>query len=687
MQSLDPAGREQLDYRSTGLSLREHRIKTIRGYASTSLKHVPFAGINHDHRSSTRSNVLCPACLEIIDSIEKAGREYGDGKASVHYTIAFNHSYDQLLVSASAGCHLCSIFEASTLGYLRNGVPSIFPERWSEEELWLYLEVHFGQLSENLCSANLGVANESATGIFGKLIDFKIVTDQEISLSEIPSTLPYSTGDVPSLNVIREWLDDCQQNHPRCKPTGEKPPRLPKRLLKLEDQYAYIVDNTFDPPYVALSHCWGPPPIPRQMLEGGSETTLTISTLPRNFQDAITVTKKLGYEYLWIDSFCITQQSKEDWLEQSAVMASVYVFSEFTIACLASTNPSGGCFRPRNPLWFTPLNMKRLMIQQRDKSHWWNLEIDGAESQYPPLHTRAWVVQERVSAPRTVFYGSRGVYWECRSVRASEGWTSETQAGQANIKMSLISLLQLAADTVDGDPDSIKEFQKTWKELVQNYTRCNLTRYSDKLIALSGITKEIERASKKKYIQGLWEDNLAEGLIWHLPLRADWEDDFSSPDNKPRRIDNDLPTWTWASTMGPVTLPAPTGEVVWTAEVSVEQCQQRLRINSWKRRIEVDWEEENNIRLVKEKRMPGDYTEGQLLYRDEEEIPSGDIFLLLIQRVQMGQVFGHRCLVIQHAEDNQYKRIGSCTWRFGEKKHDPFPGPEVDLGDEHVILV
>lgn len=67
--------------------------------------------------------------------------------------------------------------------------------------------------------------------------------------------------------------------------------------------------------YLCLSHCWGD----NEFLK---TTTITVhrnrtriawSTLPRTFQDAITFTRHLGFEFIWIDSLCIIQDDIEDW--------------------------------------------------------------------------------------------------------------------------------------------------------------------------------------------------------------------------------------------------------------------------------------------------------------------------------------------------------------------------------------
>jgi hypothetical protein len=66
--------------------------------------------------------------------------------------------------------------------------------------------------------------------------------------------------------------------------------------------------------YLTLSHCWG----------GKIFTTLTRSnfteflsripteSLSKTFREAITITRTLGFKYLWIDSLCIIQGDEAD---------------------------------------------------------------------------------------------------------------------------------------------------------------------------------------------------------------------------------------------------------------------------------------------------------------------------------------------------------------------------------------
>ena len=39
-----------------------------------------------------------------------------------------------------------------------------------------------------------------------------------------------------------------------------------------------------------------------------------------------------------------------------------------------------------------------------------------------PVNTRAWVVQERLLAPRTLHFGRDQLFWECRTFEACESF-------------------------------------------------------------------------------------------------------------------------------------------------------------------------------------------------------------------------------------------------------------------------
>jgi hypothetical protein len=94
-----------------------------------------------------------------------------------------------------------------------------------------------------------------------------------------------------------EWIEECDKKH-ECVVDGAK---LPKSVLDVgnagEDEVSMYMSNGENGKYAALSYVNDIDP---------SETTdqerIDMETLPQIFRDAITMTRKLGIRYLWIDA-------------------------------------------------------------------------------------------------------------------------------------------------------------------------------------------------------------------------------------------------------------------------------------------------------------------------------------------------------------------------------------------------
>jgi hypothetical protein len=78
--------------------------------------------------------------------------------------------------------------------------------------------------------------------------------------------------------------------------------------------------------YLTLSYCWGGAS-PLVLTTENSKTLMKrieINQLPKTVGDAITVIIGLKYQYLWVDSLCILQDSEDDWKDESAKMGHIY---------------------------------------------------------------------------------------------------------------------------------------------------------------------------------------------------------------------------------------------------------------------------------------------------------------------------------------------------------------------------
>ena len=91
-------------------------------------------------------------------------------------------------------------------------------------------------------------------------------------------------------------------------------PSLPTRVLyvRTSNPGLYISKDDFAE-YVALSYCWDGPQ--KSTTIASSEANIKcilMQSLPQTLQDAVIVTRSLGYDYLWANAFCIIQDDIRD---------------------------------------------------------------------------------------------------------------------------------------------------------------------------------------------------------------------------------------------------------------------------------------------------------------------------------------------------------------------------------------
>jgi Heterokaryon incompatibility protein (HET) len=129
---------------------------------------------------------------------------------------------------------------------------------------------------------------------------------------------------------------------------------LPKRVINFGSgtgiQGPFLYESAGEHErYITLSYCWGH----QKSFSITRDTKLERkhgspwSSLPRTFQDAMLVVRKLGVTYLWIDALCIIQDDEEDWQRESGRMASIYGSSYLTVSATRARDVEGGCFASR----------------------------------------------------------------------------------------------------------------------------------------------------------------------------------------------------------------------------------------------------------------------------------------------------------------------------------------------------
>lgn len=388
-------------------------------------------------------------------------------------------------------------------------------------------------------------------------------------------SLSSNTESLTTWAIVEEWVRECNEQH-HCLDevnTNWYPTRLVERLS--DDTFRVIRSDSglFKPGrgYITLSHRWGNDDFVKLTAESlaAFENGQPIKTLRKTFRDTLIITQRLNIPYVWIDSLCIIQSGDNgaDWRQESTTMAKVYSNSLCNISADWG-DESNGLFFERTPRFQPPFPLKMqwkarqnnedgyhhptLSRPRPDEAPIYIIFRDGwsentAES---PLNHRGWVLQERLLAPRVLHFSPNQISWEC-------GHKMLWERIPLNLMDSRPMNREFDPSGADGYvPSYHMEHLKLhglrsvrdWSTTVADYSACQLTKRSDRLVAIAGIARKLCPIVKDQYVAGLWAGSLPEALLWNL-----------SHEEKGARCPQTqyfAPSFSWAAAGGRVRLPA-----------------------------------------------------------------------------------------------------------------------------------
>jgi len=346
---------------------------------------------------------------------------------------------------------------------------------------------------------------------------------------------------------VRRWLHVCRTEHEKCNSDLDRLRQftLPKRLLLVEaseqapDTITLIDSSSLKQSvrYATLSHAWGN--VTRcRLLKNNLKTYergIVTADLPLTMREAVEVCQTLGVAYLWIDSLCIIQDSNADWTAEAPRMADIYSNAFLSIAATASVDDEGGLFRSPNPQEAMPLLVTAHKGSKHQTSYHLHYEDDFQENvDAAPLNRRAWVLQERYLATRTVHFAENQIYWQCPSALMSA-------SDNTNVLVNYSDIYNFAS--IESNTENLtSRVLENWTAIVEAYSQCKLTRPSDKLVAMSGLARrahELLRCTPGDYLGGLWRQELPANLLW------------SAVDGV-RAYPYRAPSWCWTSLDGQI---------------------------------------------------------------------------------------------------------------------------------------
>lgn len=369
------------------------------------------------------------------------------------------------LISSASSCHLCYLLYCSVAAFanqdgsdqvqvnqttsntnLEAGLRDFHQHNTSRNtEIKIWMEVHFWD------SPTIRVKLGGAPIVKSEHIDIAwidkgilpMLTYMEYAnrIEENFTHKCYDSVETDSNDLstwANDWVRKCSEGHEVCQNEFILPTEkayLPLRLIDVQEAAVsigsvHLVSTADLQPnahvtYCALSHCWGKSPMKVKLTRDNVNTmkSIQVRTLPRNFRDAIAITRQLGCRYLWIDVLNIVQDDPEEWKVQAGKMGLVYANAKCVISATASEDSTGGCFRLR-ALNYSPCVLRASGDKLLTARTFQNLPhlpaLFSALVQQAPLSMRGWTFQERYLAGRVLHFCKGFVLFECNTLMASE---------------------------------------------------------------------------------------------------------------------------------------------------------------------------------------------------------------------------------------------------------------------------
>ena len=337
---------------------------------------------------------------------------------------------------------------------------------------------------------------------------------------------------------IQHWLKRCQIRHKACSnpALGKVWPAHLINCTSLDVEPVHVHHE-----YIALSYAWGG--------KGAKEYSKSLKDiwerLPMTIKDAVAVTKKLGFQYLWIDYFCIPQE--DEIAKQAAIrsMGSIYSHASLVVIAASGTDADGGLPGvgriQRNRQLSVPIGQHILVssmmhpIQRIRRSKW---------------ATRGWTYQEERSARRKLYFTEDQVYFECESSSCAEvylatkEWPNLSGTGDNATTASLVESLNFYKSSGPRDH---------WSH-VQEVSRRELTRAEDVLDSIAGVLRLPlpSHSDIPGHLQGI----PLRGSLGVLPEPGFFSKNLCWALDGPGNRRQGFPTWSWTGWRGqPVSPP------------------------------------------------------------------------------------------------------------------------------------
>ena len=221
-------------------------------------------------------------------------------------------------------------------------------------------------------------------------------------------------------HLLRKWYGFCAQNH--AKKCAINSREYPEMLKVIDCTIQRIIGAPPRCSYVALSYVWGKQKSTTVSWSVSSRNstghrTLSSTAIPSVISDAIIVTLELGWQYLWVDRYCIDQNEEEKHFQINQ-MDKVYLCAVTTIVAAAGESANYGLpgvsktLRRAQP--YAVVRGRLLASTMRSS------QVAIGSSRWA---TRGWTYQEAALSKKRLIFTDDQVFFECKGMSCSESYS------------------------------------------------------------------------------------------------------------------------------------------------------------------------------------------------------------------------------------------------------------------------
>ncbi|KAL2197040.1 heterokaryon incompatibility [Corynascus similis CBS 632.67] len=483
-------------------------------------------------------------------------------------------------------------------------------EEWLEQARPFLSQIDAGLVSDDESAVRWQLTRDGVTHLvqlydelYGKLRSMSFKSGQ--STSPAPPELfmnklhyvrnqlfpPPVLGPWIDLSRLRRWLDHCDAHHTaHCllSPSSKEIfGHRPRRLIDLERMC--LVPCEQGQRYMALSYVWGAAPafttrkrtIGRLLQDGSllnsslaespgsrdastqtADETLVIH-LPQTIRDAMELARRLGEQYLWVDSLCIVQDDDDEKREELAHMGSIYANAYVTVVAAGGTTAFSGLRGIENAT--PPMaraaaqkgTVPEYLLHGRAYAITRNIEALQRRLRASTWNSRAWTFQEQIFSRRLLVLDGTSVAWECHCAVWLEGMDTPQQPATCQNN---------AAVAAQGLSFSAQPCFDDYARHVVQYNGRNLSFPEDALDAFAGILATLSRTafSRGGFLCGLPVLFFDAALLWYNSSPLERRRAARQPRRR-QQGDDDVgdaatsssspvlpPSWAWAAWGGTV---------------------------------------------------------------------------------------------------------------------------------------